>query len=112
MCCCVSLIRSIDESSKGKRRRSGLPPGVLIERRGSMLFTHFGLSGPAVLDVSRAVTGSAEPRKLVLDGRFPAGMAADEFEQQFRERRGTRRQATGRRYRRGEVAAAARRCVA
>jgi len=26
------------------------------ERRGSFLFTHFGLSGPAVMDVSRAVT--------------------------------------------------------
>jgi len=43
-----------------------LPPGrtkrteCLAERRGSLLFTHFGLSGPVVLDVSRAV--SAEPR--------------------------------------------------
>ncbi len=26
------------------------------ERRGSFLFTHFGLSGPAVMDVSRAIT--------------------------------------------------------
>ena len=32
----------------------------LAERRGSLLFTHFGLSGPAVLDISRAV--SATPR--------------------------------------------------
>lgn len=28
----------------------------LAEQRGSFLFTHFGLSGPAVMDVSRAVT--------------------------------------------------------
>ncbi|TWT88930.1 N-methyltryptophan oxidase [Pseudobythopirellula maris] len=28
----------------------------LAERRGGLLFTHFGLSGPAVMDVSRAVT--------------------------------------------------------
>src|SRR5204863_116426 len=33
-----------------KRRLSRLPKGVLLERRGSLLFTHFGLSGPAVLD--------------------------------------------------------------
>ena len=76
---------SIDESSKGKRRRSGLPPGVLIERRGSMLFTHFGLSGPAVLDVSRAITGAAEPRKLVLTVDFLPDTVATKFEQQLRE---------------------------
>jgi predicted Rossmann fold flavoprotein len=38
----------------------------LAERRGSFLFTHFGLSGPVVLDVSRAVTGHAQPRSLRL----------------------------------------------
>jgi predicted Rossmann fold flavoprotein len=30
------------------------------------LFTHFGLSGPAALDVSRAVSGSEQPRTLDL----------------------------------------------
>ena len=45
-----------DAEAPRKRRRTALPPGVLIERRGSLLFTHFGLSGPAALDVSRAVT--------------------------------------------------------
>ena len=34
-----------DSSQDQKRRRRGLPPGVLIERRGALLFTHFGLSG-------------------------------------------------------------------
>jgi hypothetical protein len=48
-------------------RRRGLSPGVLIERRTALLFTHFGLSGPAALDVSRAVTGAADPRRLRLD---------------------------------------------
>ena len=33
---------------------------VLAQRRGSLLFAHFGLSGPAALDVSREV--SAHPR--------------------------------------------------
>jgi predicted Rossmann fold flavoprotein len=69
------------ESADRKRRRGGLPPGVLIERRGSMLFTHFGLSGPVVLDVSRAVTAYADPRGLVLAADFMPNTSADELEQ-------------------------------
>jgi hypothetical protein len=38
----------------------------LAGRRGAMLFTHFGLSGPAVLDVSHAVSGFARPETLLL----------------------------------------------
>jgi predicted Rossmann fold flavoprotein len=42
---------------------------VLAKRRGSLLFTHWGLSGPVVLDVSRMVTaeGAAEDAQLVCD---------------------------------------------
>lgn len=32
----------------------------LAERRGSFLFTHFGLSGPAPMDVSRAITANPD----------------------------------------------------
>jgi predicted Rossmann fold flavoprotein len=39
---------------------------ALAERRGSLLFAHFGLSGPVVLDVSRAVSAQAAPRRLAL----------------------------------------------
>ncbi|HEV3435772.1 MAG TPA: NAD(P)/FAD-dependent oxidoreductase [Gemmata sp.] len=39
----------------------------LTGRRGSMLFAHFGLTGPAPLDVSRAVSGHPEPGKLTLE---------------------------------------------
>jgi predicted Rossmann fold flavoprotein len=39
----------------------------LTSRRGSMLFAHFGLTGPAPLDVSRAVSGHAEPTRLTLE---------------------------------------------
>ena len=71
------LLRVVDPQSatsrRGRRRRGGLPPGVLIERRGSLLFTHFGLSGPAVLDVSRAVTAAKNPRDAVAGRRFFAG---------------------------------------
>ena len=39
---------------------------VLARARGSMLFAHFGLTGPVVLDVSRAVTRHARPASLGL----------------------------------------------
>ncbi len=68
-----------------KRRRGGLPSGVLIERRGSLLFTHFGLSGPAALDVSRAVTAADDPRSLVLAADFMPGTSADELDAFLRE---------------------------
>jgi predicted Rossmann fold flavoprotein len=39
----------------------------LASRRGSLLFTHFGLTGPVALDVSRVVSGHPEPRALHLE---------------------------------------------
>jgi predicted Rossmann fold flavoprotein len=39
----------------------------LTVRRGSMLFAHFGLTGPAPLDVSRAVSGHPKPASLLLE---------------------------------------------
>jgi predicted Rossmann fold flavoprotein len=39
----------------------------LAARRGSLLFAHFGLSGPVVLDVSRVVSGHSAPRSLSLE---------------------------------------------
>ena len=46
---------------------SGVKP--VDTRRGSLLFTHFGLSGPVILDVSRGVTALADPAsaRLVCD---------------------------------------------
>ncbi len=39
-----------------------------LERREAVLFAHFGLTGPAILDVSRAVArGEGEPLFLALD---------------------------------------------
>jgi predicted Rossmann fold flavoprotein len=40
---------------------------TLAARRGSLLFAHFGLSGPVVLDVSRAVSGHPQPQTLSLE---------------------------------------------
>jgi predicted Rossmann fold flavoprotein len=39
----------------------------LASRRGSLLFAHFGLSGPVALDVSRAVSGHPAPASLTLE---------------------------------------------
>jgi predicted Rossmann fold flavoprotein len=39
----------------------------LTTRRGSLLFAHFGLTGPVALDVSRVVSGHPEPRSLHLE---------------------------------------------
>jgi len=46
--------------------RAGPPAATLIRRRGSLLFAHFGLSGPVILDVSRVVSGHAHPETLTL----------------------------------------------
>src|SRR5439155_8985451 len=42
------------------------PQAALVRRRGSLLFAHFGLSGPVVLDVSRVVSGHPRPEALTL----------------------------------------------
>jgi predicted Rossmann fold flavoprotein len=53
-------LRVIEPAGPGGKDR------LLARRRGSFLFTHFGLSGPVALDVSREISGHPEPRKLVL----------------------------------------------
>jgi predicted Rossmann fold flavoprotein len=40
---------------------------ALDRRRGSLLFAHFGLSGPVILDVSRVVSGHPAPATLELE---------------------------------------------
>jgi predicted flavoprotein YhiN len=68
-----------DESSERGRRRlsSGTvaegenssrqpPPSPLAADRGALLFTHFGVSGPVVLNVSHAISGHPRPTSLRL----------------------------------------------
>ena len=62
-------LRVVERTSEGmppSNSGSSARPAVLDDRRGSFLFTHFGLSGPVVLDVSRVISGHAEPRRLGL----------------------------------------------
>lgn len=54
----------------------------LATRRSSLLFAHFGMTGPAALDVSRAVSGHPKKSSLVAElDLFP-----DQKEHQFEER--------------------------
>lgn len=48
------------------RKTKGQKKGVVDEARSSFLFTHFGLSGPSALDVSRAIATVADPKSLEL----------------------------------------------
>ncbi len=54
-------------------------------RRGSLLFAHFGLSGPAALDISRFVSGDEDPRSLELVVDFLPEVAAEPLLQSLKE---------------------------
>ena len=69
----LRVMEGCDETRRTAKARP------LAERRGSFLFTHFGLSGPVVLDVSRAVSGYSNPRSLVLECDFLPTVAAGEL---------------------------------
>lgn len=57
---------------------------MLDVRRGAILFTHFGLSGPAVLDVSRGITSHPRPRSLELVCDFLPDMTAESLKDRLR----------------------------
>jgi hypothetical protein len=54
---------------------------VLAKRRGSLLFAHFGLSGPVVLDVSRVVSGHPQPQTLLVEVDLLPSTAEEELDQ-------------------------------
>jgi predicted Rossmann fold flavoprotein len=56
----------------------------LVGERGSMLFAHFGLSGPVILDVSRVVSGHARPASLALELDLLPGMKEDDLDEWLR----------------------------
>lgn len=57
--------------------------GSLAAARGSFLFTHFGLSGPVILDVSRAVSGHRRPGSLVLECDFLPSTKGETLKQEI-----------------------------
>ncbi len=69
-------------------KRDGEPGQVfeeLASRRGSFLFTHFGVSGPVVLDVSRAISGHPQPASLSLVCDFLPAQTETEFDEALRQ---------------------------
>jgi predicted Rossmann fold flavoprotein len=56
----------------------------LAARRGGFLFAHFGLSGPAPLDVSKAVSRHPNPKSLELDVDFLPARSEPEFDDYLR----------------------------
>jgi hypothetical protein len=66
------IVRVVDARGKGVRANT-----PLAQARGSFLFTHFGLSGPAVLDVSGCVTAVDDPRTLQFECDFLPSLSSD-----------------------------------
>ena len=60
-------------------------PVCLAQRRSSLLFAHFGVTGPAALDVSRAISGHAQPRRLVLRCDLLPDRKAEAVDAEFQE---------------------------
>jgi predicted Rossmann fold flavoprotein len=56
----------------------------LDTRRGSLLFTHFGLSGPVVLDISRGVTALADPTAAEVMCDFLPGVSPQALDDDLR----------------------------
>ncbi len=75
-------LRATADVAAGNRR-------PLAARRGSLLFAHFGLSGPVALDVSRAVSGHPRPQELDLVCDFVPGIKEVDFETRIREEAST-----------------------
>jgi predicted Rossmann fold flavoprotein len=73
-------LRVLDSAADRKRDRA------LAQRRGSLLFAHFGLSGPVALDVSGAVSRHERPASLTLECDFLPGISLAELETMLRER--------------------------
>ena len=53
---------------------------TLLARRGGFLFAHFGLTGPAPLDVSKAISRHANPHSLELELDFLPAKSEPEFD--------------------------------
>ena len=62
------------KQASSKKQGGNKKRGVLGERRGSFLFTHVGLSGPVVMDISRAVTNQPGGAPLTLLCNFVPDM--------------------------------------
>jgi predicted flavoprotein YhiN len=61
-----AVLDGLPSNADATQRISVCRKQARAERRGAMLLTHFGLSGPAVLDISREITLHADPCEVRL----------------------------------------------
>ena len=78
----TAALRGITLPDTGVRIRNGAT--VLASGRGSLLFAHFGLSGPVILDVSRVVSGHPRPSELSVELDFLPGMTEEALDEWLR----------------------------
>jgi predicted Rossmann fold flavoprotein len=78
----VAELRGVTLPDTGLRILDG--DRALAARRGSLLFAHFGLTGPVVLDISRVVTGHPRPQSLTLELDFLPGRKEAEIDEWIR----------------------------
>jgi predicted Rossmann fold flavoprotein len=78
----VAGLRGITIPDVGVRVMEG--ERALTVGRGSLLFAHFGLSGPVVLDVSRVVNGHPNPSTLALELDLLPALASPDLDELLR----------------------------
>ncbi len=78
----VNLRVVVDEEIATGRPRRANPRN---QRRGSLLFAHFGLSGPAALDVSRQVSGQSDPSAVMIECDFWPALSEEALAARFIE---------------------------
>src|SRR5438105_2736769 len=78
----VPRLRGVTVPDVGVRVLEG--EKLLAGRRGSLLFAHFGLSGPVVLDVSRVVSGHPRPGSLQVELDFLPAVKEAELDERLR----------------------------
>jgi predicted Rossmann fold flavoprotein len=80
----LSGVTILDVALRLMLRSAGPQQKPLDTRRGSLLFTHFGLSGPVVLDISRGVTALADPTVAELLCDFLPAVAQEQLDESLR----------------------------
>ena len=96
----VAALTPIQTTDPGPRQLSGMTlplagvivmdtggsqPQMIAENKGSLLFTHFGFSGPAILNVSRAINCHESSGQLFLQLDFVCRGTTEQFSSELRQ---------------------------
>ncbi len=83
---CVATVRTKTNAGEIQAGRKA----ILIQRRSSLLMTHFGLSGPAAMDVSGTMTAAGKIDQVHLEIDLTPDQAESEIEKRLTDRSGDR----------------------